>query len=71
MTRQVPTPSKRPAPGHYQGRLMAVLTRHPVRMSVPRSSRPVVQPSPLPVGRAPRQPRRSRAGQLALPLGPL
>jgi hypothetical protein len=63
MVQQVAERIDRPAPGHYQGRLRAVLTHHPVSTAPPRRE---------PESQAWRQhmvrPRRRRTGQLALPL---
>jgi hypothetical protein len=54
----------RTAPGHYQGRLSALLSRHPV--SLPQAPRLEQYTTVRRVHRP--QPRRPRSGQLALPL---
>ncbi|HWF57124.1 MAG TPA: hypothetical protein VG520_02090 [Candidatus Dormibacteraeota bacterium] len=63
MVQQVADGIDRPAPGHYQGRLRAVLIHHPVTTVPPRRE-------PDSAARRQRQapPRRWRSGQLALPL---
>ncbi|HEY8755185.1 MAG TPA: hypothetical protein VIN65_02390 [Candidatus Dormibacteraeota bacterium] len=63
MVQQAEERIDRPAPGHYQGRLRVVLTRHPLSPAPPRR-----EPRSVARRQQRSQPRQRRNGQLAFPL---